>query len=50
MRGLLATTDFDWYRHRSSLSNVDEVNSWQPSSYREGRIQPGEDLKIGVQA
>ena len=51
MNGLLATTDFDWYRHLSSLPDVDEVNFWQPSSYRAiHSIQRGEPLLFKLKA
>ena len=51
MNGLIATTDFDWYRHLSSLPDVDEVNFWQPSSYRKiHSIQRGEPLLFKLKA
>ena len=51
MQGLLATTDFEWYRHLSSLPDVDEVNFWQPSSYRAiHSIQRGEPLLFKLKA
>lgn len=42
MRGYIANTDFDWYRHLSQEIDLDEVNFWQPSGRRGfGAVPPG---------
>jgi putative restriction endonuclease len=43
MKSFVGITDFDWYTLLSNLSQVDEVNFWQPSGNRQfGALQPGE--------
>ena len=43
MKSYVGVTDFDWYTLLSNLSQVDEVNFWQPSGNRLFKaLQPGE--------
>jgi putative restriction endonuclease len=45
MKAFLAVTDGDWFRYLSSLTEVDEVNFWQPRGGRAFRVlQAGEPL------
>lgn len=37
-----ALTDFEWLNHLRGISNVDEVNFWQPSAHNFVALQPGE--------
>jgi putative restriction endonuclease len=43
MKLYIGVTDNEWYRFLSQLSNVDEVNFWQPGGTNQFRaLQPGE--------
>ena len=43
MKSYVGVTDFEWYTLLSNLSQVDEVNFWQPSGNRQFQaLQPGE--------
>ena len=43
MKGLIAPTDFDWFRKLSSIKNLDEVNFWQPAGHRPLKsLSPGD--------
>lgn len=42
VKGFVAPTDYDWYRHLLARPHLDEVNFWRPGGGRFGAIQPGE--------
>ena len=43
MRAYIGITDFDWFRHLSSIPRIDEVNFWRPGGLTEFRaLTPGE--------
>lgn len=44
MRGLVSTTDFDWFTFLRSRQPLEEVNFWQPSGRGFKALQPGEPL------
>lgn len=51
MKALVAVTDGDWFRHLSMLTDVDEVNFWQPSGGRGFHVlQAGEPLLFKLHA
>src|SRR5947208_2882913 len=51
VKAFLAVTDRDWFRYLSSISEVDEVNFWQPSGGRVFRaLEPGEPLLFKLHA
>lgn len=41
MNGMIAVTDYDWFRHLSSVKNLDEVNFWRPSDIRKPSLREG---------
>ena len=51
MNAYVAVTDNDWYRHLASVSDIDEVNFWQPSGGRRFRaLSEGEPLLFKLHA
>lgn len=43
MKAFIGVTDFDWYSYLSSVSELDEVNFWQPSASSTFKaLQPGQ--------
>lgn len=44
MQAFIAVTDGNWVRHLSALSELAEVNFWQPSPHGFKALQPGEPL------
>jgi putative restriction endonuclease len=49
MKLYVGVTDNDWYRFLSQLSNIDEVNFWQPSGkQRFQSLTSGELFWLGL--
>jgi putative restriction endonuclease len=44
VQAFVAVTDNEWFAFLSSLSNVDEVNFWQPSPHSFKALAPGEPM------
>lgn len=43
MKAFVGITDFDWFTFLSSLSEIDEINFWQPSGHQRFQtLNPGE--------
>jgi putative restriction endonuclease len=43
MRGLVANTDFEWFRSLAARPDIEEINFWQPSGgLRFRSLPPGE--------
>lgn len=51
MRGVIAPTDFDWYRNLLAIPELDEVNFWRPAGHHPMKsISPGEPFFFKLKA